>query len=159
MRILWSTTSTTLPGSYSRWRKQRVEVLRSPPISPVSPCKFNFDPQKMQFWVRSELKFVFVYFFDWGVLWPWGQCVWTLFCMIFSGIPHSTRFGAALKIPKYSKYGQKWPFWGPPETLGTIFDGSKGVQMVPPYVRSTLFNRRSTQIGQLCSPMVKYCQI
>ena len=34
-----------------------------------------------------------------------------------------------------AEYGQKMTFWGPLETPGTIFDGSKGVQVVPPYVR------------------------
>ena len=111
--------------------------------------------------------------------------------------------------PTMAKYYQKWPIWGLPETPGTISDGSKGVELVPPDVRCNvqpcstsavfnpngsarpaydqilsnmakngrflgppetprinfggskwvkLFNRCSTQIGQLGLSMAKYCQ-
>ena len=35
-------------------------------------------------------------------------------------------------LPNMAKHGR---FWGPPETPRTIFDGSNGVELVPPYVR------------------------
>ena len=49
--------------------------------------------------------------------------------------------------------------WGPPETPRTIFDGSKGVELVPTCETqcSTLFNRCSTQIG-LWPNIAKYGQ-
>ena len=43
-------------------------------------------------------KFDLVITFDWGVVSTQGQCVWTAFCKIFSGIPHSPISGA----PKYA---------------------------------------------------------
>ena len=35
-------------------------------------------------------------------------------------------------LPNMAENGR---FWGPPVTPGTIFDGSKGVELVLPYVR------------------------
>ena len=35
-------------------------------------------------------------------------------------------------LPNMAKNGR---FWGSPETPGTIFDGSKGVELVLPYVK------------------------
>ena len=65
----------------------------------------------LHIWVLlvSELKFYIVTttgtshqnlicWFDWGVLLTQGQHVWAAFCMIFSGVPHSTIFG----LPKYA---------------------------------------------------------
>ena len=43
-------------------------------------------------------KFDLVITFDWGVVSTQGQCVWTAFCKIFSGIPHSPISDA----PKYA---------------------------------------------------------
>ena len=84
------------------------------------------------------------------------------FVSSFQGYPTQPNLAEPAKYQntaKHSKYSQKWSFCGPPETPGTIFDGSKWPPICERLFSSTLFNRCSTQIGQLCPPVVKYCQI
>ena len=71
--------STTFPSAV-RTLGQQLLVLH---------CNYNGD---------FAPKFYLVITFDWGVLLTQGQCVWTAFCKIFSGIPHSPISGA----PKYA---------------------------------------------------------
>ena len=71
--------STTFPSAV-RTFGQRLLVLH---------CNYNGDVAP---------KFDLVITFDWGVVLTQGQRVWTAFCKIFSGIPHSPIFSA----PKYA---------------------------------------------------------
>ena len=54
-------------------------------------------------------------------------------------------------LPSMAKNGR---FWGPPETPGTIFDGSKGVELVPLYVR---YNVQPCATG--VQPMILFVNI
>ena len=71
--------STTFPSAV-RTFGQRLLVLH---------CNYNGDVAP---------KFDLVITFDWGVVLTQGQRVWTAFCKIFAGIPHSPISGA----PKYA---------------------------------------------------------
>ena len=51
--------------------------------------------------------------FDWGVLLTQGQCVWTVFCKIYSGTPHLTILGMLKYVPKYGQIR--------PNTPNTVF--------------------------------------
>ena len=64
-------------------------------------------------------------------------------------------------LPNMAKHGR---FWGPPETPRTIFDGSNGVELVPPYVRyniqppSTGVQPKKVSLAHLWPNIAKYVQ-